>query len=274
MTKANILNLLLLAVVIILAAIIFNTEQPDNKLARLTDVDPDSIRTIQIRHNDNSTTISRQDKDRWSITQPIIIGANNFRISSLLKLLNAPIHARYDRDELDPSTVGLADPVTRITFHKHDIAFGIINPATELRYIMKDGVIFTIEDVYFPMITSHFGTLVAFDLLPEDAVIEKIILPGQTIEKDDRGLWRNDIGSEADSIVTTVEHWSSVQAFGVHEYLQRKDLGEVSIYLKGSDMPVTFQITDNDPWLVLARPELGIEYHLEQKLYDQLIQPR
>jgi hypothetical protein len=274
MSKTNTLNLLLLVIVIGLAFIIYNSEQPDNQLQRLTTIDANTVEDIHIQHNTNSTRLSRLNQDRWSIIEPVIIEANNFRLSSLLKLINAPVHSQYSTDEIDLSAVGLNNSSTRIHFDDTEIIFGVINPATNLRYVMMGGSVFTIEDVFYPLISSHFGTLVSFDLLPDASVIEKLVLPKQTLERDEKGLWRSTIDSDSDSIVKTVQHWKDDQAFGVHEYLQRKDLGKISVYLKDRTEPVTFLITDTDPWLILTRPELGIEYHLDIKSYERLIEPR
>lgn len=278
MSKAGILNLLLLVIVVALGGLIVFSEQPDNRLQRLTTIDANTIRNITIRHNTNHTMIRKSGPDGWSITEPITIAANNFRISSLLKLLNAPVHARYPAGDIDLASVGLATvdldaSTTSVDFDEREITFGITNPATELRYVLMDGTVYTIEDVFFPLISSHFGTLVSFSLLPDSAIIDKIVLPGQTIDKDDKGRWHSDIDSSADQIVAIVDHWKTIQAFGVHEYLQREDHGTATIYLKDSMEPIIFHITDIDPWLVLARPELGIEYHLDKQFYQQLIDP-
>jgi len=55
--------------------------------------------------------------------------------------------------------------------------------------------------------------------------------------------------------------------------MQRKSLGDVFIYLK--DQPIiNYVITDTDPWLILARPELDLEYHLDIEAYKNLITPQ
>ena len=154
------------------------------------------------------------------------------------------------------------------------ISFGITNPATSLRYIRLNDSVYTIEDVYFPLISSHFGTLVSLNLLPDNITIEKLVLSNQTISKDDKGLWQSTIDITADNIITTIDNWKNTQAFGVHEYLDRENLGTVDIYITGEQQPVSYIITDIDPWLILARPELGLEYHLNIEAYDKLIAPQ
>jgi len=273
MNKLNILNLVLFIVVISLAFIIYFSEEESTRLELLTDIKPNDVNSIQIYHNNHSTSISRLDDTRWQITQPVSIAANNFRISSILKLINAPVHNKYTVSEIDLDKIGLAKPVTEVRFDETAIAFGTINPATDLRYVRMNDTIYTIEDVYYPLVSSHFSTLVSLNLLPAGSSIEKLVLSKQTISKDENGLWQSDADISADNIVRTLDHWKHNQAFGAHEFLQRGELGEVSIYLKNQPQPVRYIISDTDPWLILARPELGLEYHLETEAYDQLISP-
>jgi len=51
-------------------------------------------------------------------------------------------------------------------------------------------------------------------------------------------------------------------------------LGEIFIYRNNPDEIITYQITDTDPWLILARPEIGLEYHLDAEAYVTLIAPQ
>lgn len=273
MNKLNILNLVLFIVVISLAFIIYFSEEQDTRLKLLTDIKPNDISSIQIHHNNHSTSISRLDDSQWQITRPVSVAANNFRISSVLKLINAPIHSSYTLAEIDIDKIGLAQPVTTVQLDETTITFGIINPATNLRYVRMNDAVYTIEDVYFPLISSHFSTLVSLNLLPAGSSIERLVLTNQTISKDDNGLWQSDADISADNIVKILDHWQHNQAFGAHEFMQRDDLGEVAIHLQNRPQAIRYIISDTDPWLILARPELGLEYHLDKEAYEQLIEP-
>ena len=274
MSKKNILNLFLLLIVAGLAGIIYFSEQDEQKLALLSTLDSDDIKSITIKRNNSTTVITRQTDDLWRIEQPVKVDANTFRINSILKLLNAPVHARYSPSDIDLTAIGLDQATTTIAFDEQKITFGAINPATGLRYINYDNNIYTIEDVYYPLLSSHFGTLVSLDLLPHGSKVKKLILINQTIEKDEKARWQSNIKISADSIATIIDSWQSTQAFGVHDYLERETLGEVYIYIAGQSQAISFIITDIEPWLIIARPELGLEYHLDIEAYDQLITPQ
>lgn len=273
MLKKNILNLALLIFVIALASIIYFSEEKSTELNKLSSTNIADINDITIQHNQNTTRLIKQSDGHWQITQPVSIAANDFRIRSILKLVNAPVHKQYSTDEINLKKIGLNNPDTTIKFDGEEIAFGITNPATNLRYVKKSGHVYTIKDVYYPLLSSSFGTLVSLKLLPASSEITKLILINQTISKDEDNRWHSNIDISVDNINKTIENWQSAQAFGVHTYMQRKSLGEVFVYLKDQE-PISFIITDTDPWLIIARPEHGLEYHLDIKAYDQLITPQ
>jgi hypothetical protein len=274
MSKLSIINLFLFVIVVSLASLIYFSEEQSTQLDRLTDININHISSIKIQHNKNTTRINKQTDNQWQITQPVNIAANNFRINSILKLINAPVHSQYSIDEIDLEKTGLHDPSTIVQFNKQIIAYGITNPATNLRYIRLNNTVYTIEDAYYPLITSHFGTLVSLYLLPANSQINKLVLINQTISKNDKGLWQSSIDISADNINKTIDHWQQGQAFGVHQYLKRDELGEILIYLDNQQQAISYLITDIDPWLIIARPDIGLEYHLDVEAYDDLIAPQ
>ena len=275
MFKKNLLNIALLLITATLASIIYFSNETNTDLARLTKVDANSIHKIAISHNNNETTIINKTADsRWELSKPVSITANHFRISSILKLLNAPVHNQYSSDAIDLNKTGILASKTKISFDNISIKFGITNPVTNLRFVQLGNSVYTIEDVYYPLLSSHFGTLVSLNLLPANGAINKLILANQTIDKNPSELWQSNIDISADNINITIDHWQSIQAFGVHEYIERDVQGEVFIFLEKQAQAIHFIIKDTDPWLIIARPELGLEYHLEKEAYDKLIAPR
>lgn len=272
MTK-NTLNLILLAIVIALTAFIYFSEKKNTELERLTNIVPDSISSIIITRKNNTVTLSKQDNNQWEITQPTLVPANDFRITSLLKLINAPVHNKYSMNEIELNNIGLEATDTGIQFDQQMIYFGVINPITNLRYIRMNDSIYTIEDVYFPLINSHYSTLVSLNLLPSNSQIEKLTLLNQTIEQDENNRWQSSIGTSPDNVSKILDRWKNAQAFGVHKYMQRDNLGKIAVTLKSPNNIMRFVVTDKEPWLIIARPDIGLEYHLEIESYAQLIEP-
>ena len=113
----------------------------------------------------------------------------------------------------------------------------------------------------------------ARELIAADAVINKLVLPEQTLYRDENDLWHSSADIGPDAINETLHHWQHSQAFGVHNYMQRESLADISVYLAGDTEPVQFSVTDVDPWLIIARPDLDIEYHFNLEFYDRLLKP-
>ncbi len=276
MLKKNLLNLLLLIIVITLIYLVIHTKPENNRLDTLTHIQPETIKQIIIRHHGHTSKLIKRTEGKqtfWQFTQPINIAANNFRIKALLALLNAPVDAQYKTIKMNLQTIGLAHADTSIEFNQQRIQFGIINPLNGLRYILYHNRVYLIQDVFFPLINSNFSTLVALELLPHNSHIRKLVLPGQRIFKTAKGLWKSTLKQPTDAIINTLQQWQNIQAFGVHQYLPRASQGTIQVFLDTEKKPLIFQITSTRPWVILARPALHLEYHLDKKNSQQLFKP-
>ena len=126
-------------------------------------------------------------------------------------------------------------------------------------------------DQTYPLVSAQAASFVDLSLISERSNITTIKLPELNLSKDENGLWisipENKLNTE--QIQELVKQWRTVQAFSVHRYLQRKQLGNIDIYI--DNKPVSFIISDDDPWLIIARPDLNIEYHLDSSFKDKLL---
>jgi len=273
MQSRFIVNVILFVVVIVLIFnlyIVNNSSNTSNTI--LTDINPGEIKQISIRHNKRVTTL-KKDKDAWEMIEPINISADSFRVDTILKILQTPTYGSYITDGLDLDKYGLDQPTTTIKFDDIEISFGILNPVSNYRYVKTDKKISLIDDNFYPLLSSQIGTLVARTLLAEDAKVKKLVLPGQILELDKNNKWTSSRSMSADILVDTISSWKNDQAFGVHNYIERKSLGNIEVYLSNQTNPIIFKITDTEPWLVIARPDLDIEYHFNTEFYNRLIKP-
>ena len=275
MQSRALLNIVLLLFVAGLGGYVYFSSQQEQAAApqaRLVPLSAEQVTRINIEHNQRRIELQKSG-ERWRMLQPISIDANAFRIETLLKMLDMGSHARYPAGTLDLAKYGLADSSTSISFNDETIAFGIVNPVNEQRYVLAGGSIHLIEDHFYPLLSSQTGTLVARELIGGDADIEKLVLPEHTLYRDENGRWHSDPAISPDAINETLYHWQHSQAFGVHNYMPRDPLEEIRVYLAGNPEPVIFRVTDTDPWLIIARPELDIEYHFNLEFYDRLLRP-
>lgn len=274
MQSRTLLNFALLLLVALLGAYAYlgGQQQAPEQRSRLVQLTPDEVSRVEIAHNQRRIEL-RKDGERWRMLHPIDIDANAFRIDTLLNMLDTASHASYPAGTLDLEKYGLSDAATSISFNDETVYFGITNPINDYRYVRSGDSVHLIDDHFYPLLSSQTGTLVARELLGSDAEIERLELPGHTLYRDDNDRWHSDKELGGDAINETLYQWRSGQAFGVHNYMPRKSLGDVSVHLAGRTEPVRFIVTDRDPWLIIARPGLDLEYHFNPEFYDRLLNP-
>lgn len=273
MQSRLLVNLGLLLLVVALGYLVFTSNDKDSDAARvLTNIKAESINTITIRHNNRVTNIEKTN-GHWQITSPVNIAANDFRIGTILNLLSTASYADYAADSLEPGKYKLEPADTSITFNKLQIDFGMINPINNYRYVKVNNRVHLIDDHHYPLLSSQPGTLVARTLLPADSKINKLVLPEQTLALNSKEIWRSTKEISADAVVETLNNWRNTEAFGVHDYFERKSLGAIKVYIDNVYEPIQFFITDVDPWLIIARPDIKLEYHFNLELYDSLLRP-
>lgn len=275
MWSRSLLNIALFLFVALLAGYVYYSgqqEQVSSQKALLTQLTAEQITQIDIRHNQRHIEL-RKEGERWHMLRPIRVDANAFRIDTLLNMLDAVSHADYTATELDLNKYGLSDVSTSITFNNTRIDFGIVNPINDYRYVRSGDSVHLIDDHFYPLLSSQVGTLVARELISSNAEIVKLVLPGHRLHRDENDAWHSVENIGPDAINDTLYHWQNGQAFGVHNYMPRESLGDISVHLAGVAEPISFQVTDTDPWLIIARPDLDIEYHFNLEFHDRLLRP-
>lgn len=265
-------NLALFFLVIVLSVLTYKTNQQkiiDNTVAPLTKLNIATVSRIQI-NKQNRVTLIEKNNNVWRMTQPISVKANKFRIGSLLKLLTTNNYTQYDISDLDLAQFGLLDSTLNVQVDDINIVFGNINPINNKRYLLINNSMYLTDDNFFPLVNSQIGTLVDQKILADDIEITKIETDDFTLSKGDNNRWSSDSDLSPDDIVSIITHWKNAQAFGVHTYIERETLGEVVISFNAEVRAITFVITDKEPWLIIARPDLNLEYHFDDEMIAKL----
>lgn len=271
-SSRSLVNLFLL-LLLLAVYVIFSTEDEAPPAERLTQLQLDEISLIHIpRNNNNDIVIEKISDDSgqeiWQMQQPYSIKAHDFRVNTLLKLSQLPLEKSWSVDDLDLADYGLEPPRARIQFNQQKIAFGKTSPLNHQRYLLHNNKISLHADETYPLVSAQPASLVDLNLLPQADIISLNSSQLQ-LHQNDAGRWQSNQQLTADQIQTILQQWKNAQAFAVHAYMPRKQLGKISIQL--AQQTIEFEITDDDPWLILARPELGIEYHLDAALKNRLL---
>jgi hypothetical protein len=272
--QRTLINLALLLVVAGLA--LFIAFAPDEEapldLEPLSDENPRAVSRIGLKPAAGTSIELRRVDGVWHLVDPIRIAANDFRIKSLVQVLEAPVHARMDAAPEQLARFGLAPPQARILLDDKEVLFGDTEPIHGRRYLLYDGKVVLVDDAFFSHIRSSAANYVNLALLGRDPSPQSFVLPGIRLYRD-AGNWRLDSDDEnvgADSISILVDTWRHAQATTVRPYEQSLDWNDV-IRIELADGDLRFDLAHTEYELILGRPELGIQYHLTKAAGARLL---
>ena len=271
MNSRSLINIALLIIIVALASfIMWNNNDNSYLKLKLTDLDKSEIKTITIPR-DKGDIVIKLSSSGWLIKKHYNAPAHDFRINQLLNLTQMIAENSYDIDELDLSKFDLSPSDTTIIFNNAVLEFGKLNPVSLMRYVKSDNKLYLVKENMYPLIRSQPSSFISLSLLPESSTIKSIALPEFTLIKDTGKHWTTtpDQKSGADAIQSFIQQWQQAKAFGVHAYMERKHLGHIRIEL--ANELITYEVTDDAPWLILARKDLDLEYHLDKSQIPMLL---
>lgn len=268
MNKRTILNLVLLTGIVVLALLAWF--KPGIKKSPveppLTTLKAADIRSIEIERHGTDTVKLQRDNAHWQMLAPRQLAADEYLINPLLKSLGDPTISHFAAGKSQLGQYGLADPQLRLHLNNTEIDFGDTEPLEGHRYVKVGDTVYLTDGSLFYRLSHDALWWVDKALLPANAHITALQLPNATLTLKD-GKWQlapanPDIS--ADSIQKLVDAWHDARAQDVVVPEHGKSAGEVAIELAGESAPVRFEILKNPDFLVLVRPDLNLEYRLEQ----------
>jgi hypothetical protein len=277
MNSRTLLNLLLLLLVVGLSAFIYQRQSQHQPAHHLTRLQADDIHSIVIPRSKGDIVLEKID-GHWQMQSPYQLRAHEFRIERLIDMATAEADRPYDSQDLELETFGIDKHSSSIRFNDTTIRYGNTSPLSNKRYVLVNKQLYLIDDQLYPLINSQPSSFADLALLDSSQHISAIELPELRIFKNEKGSWQaerknhSEAPLDADSLQTLVENWQSAQAFGVHAYMQRKQLGRIELHLTDNTI-IELIISDTSPWLILGRPRLGIEYHFDKSFNERLLKP-
>lgn len=229
----------------------------------LTDIDPESIHVIRIERRDLDGIIFQKQGDHWEMQSPFNLPANPSRIKVMLKLLQAHSYDHFSAADNDLTPFMLAVPVVSIILNDTRIAFGDTNPLEEkLRYVLIKDTVHIINDSLFHQLQASATFFLDSKLIPRDANIKAIQLPGLNIEKSEDGK----LSGTHHQIINA---WNQAESISVRKYEEIEPIDTIIQELTSGEI-IEFVIVSNRPNLILARPDKGIQYHISSNVSDNL----
>ena len=277
MTSRNLLNLVLLGIVAVLVlVVVFEPgKEPDKDKIKLTALVKDAVKKIQIQRVGKEDIQFEKLNNVWHMTSPYQLPANDFRIDSILRLVETESHSQHDITKLKKANFKLDKPGVTVTFDdKVSVAFGGNEPLKHRRYVQVENTLHLISDTVYYHINGKPTALVSLQLLPKDIAIKAIQLPDHKLELKD-GRWQienepKDMASDA--VTQLLNEWKLAQALDVVAAKDQPGKEQVKIFIDGQDQPIVFSIVKRKPDFVLLREDKGVQYQLTEDSAERLLQ--
>jgi len=276
MRSRLLLNLFLFLVVIGLVLFLSRTTNDVNEQdIVLTSLDPNSINKIKIIRRDLEEIYFSKQGNQWMIQTPYEIAANNMRINTILKLLQAHSYTQLDSNDVELNRFLLDDPVVSIQFDDTKIDFGDTSPIgkDKLRYVLLNNIVHLINDSLYQQLLTNASFFISPKLIPEESNIKALHLLKHDILLVD-GIWKIDPNMDigTDDIIAVLNAWRNAEAITVRKFI-RGDIKEKITIELDQTQAIEFLVVSPLPNLVLARPEFNVQYHISsyeaEKLYPK-----
>lgn len=278
MKKSTLTNLFLLLVVVALALLAIyepGIEEPKEQPALLS-LERGAIEHILIRRQGQPTIeLARGPLGEWQLLQPLKAAADDYRIDSLLRIADTKSLSRFTMEKGGLADYELDKPRVVLELNNTTrIAFGAQSPLDHRRYVRlddSDTVQLINDTLYYHLIGAYPGYINKRPL-PGDASIQALTLPQLSLQwQEERWQVMPEPESySADQITHLLDNWKYASALSVEEY-DGKEGEPVTITLKGREAPLEFLLTAREPDLILARPDLGIQYHFPAESGDEML---
>ncbi len=254
MSKRWLINYVLIILVVVFTYIgnKYNVQpgyQPGNRVSQLN---PQDITQVSIQTADKTIRL-RKSETRWQIEDPIQWYANNIAVERIIGIVNSQTDSHLPSNEIDISTLGLQFPSAVLTLNQTEFVFGITNNIGKRRYILTEGKVFLIDDRHLPFITQGLTGLLDRRLLPPALSINSITLGSQILDSETRA------------------NWQSLDAKHIQAYKPGATPQQKSIATLDNEGQIEFYLLSIAPEIVIARPDLGLQYHFGKNSYYQLL---
>jgi len=275
MRSRLLLNLVLVLIIIGLALLVIYEpgKQPEPSLPKLTGLKPQDVSTIHIERTTAGPISLYKQQGVWYMREPYRLPANDYRVQSLLRLLQTDSHAQHDLSKLNPAKYGLDKPRATITFNdKLKIAFGNTESLSKQRYVQIGNILHLIVDTFYYQAASPATGYASHAILPTGKITDLQLPDMQLTLKD--GQWQLQPPREdrsADVLTELIDNWQSAQAIQLKPF-EDKVLPKTNIQvsLEGQKQPIRYTLQKHDDEIILLRHDVKMRYYISEDTRNQL----
>lgn len=272
--QRNVLNMMLGVAAIGLGAAVLYSQKKDVKGPPLTPLAVEAINHIRIDHPGSPVIELTKTSSVWSLVAPVKVEADPFEVNGVLAVASLEAQTTLDPAQVALKELKLDPPQYTVTLNDQKLDFGGEEPIQFRRYIRTNGKIVLVSDPPSAALDADYSDLVVKTLLPAGADIQSIELPDLTIRKrDDAKGWTLSHGGEdatSDSKQKLVDAWKNARA--LWNAAAPADAKGDRIKVTTKTGAIEFIVTQREPQLILARPDLGVSYTLSAEVMKEMLQ--
>ena len=274
LSKRWVVNALLIALIVglSLAGVFFEPSATVEKKPAISQLTADEVDTIEIETGDLQLRLQRVN-DGWEIESPINWPAQITNVRRLLSILKIEADALSDAADVDLNALGLQQPKVSMRFNGIPLFFGATNNIGGRRYVMLNEKLYLLPDVHLVFVNQGLAGLADRRLLPGPSGIVSLRLPDLEISLDEDNRWRSNqaIEFQQSSLLRLVDNWRTLQATRISNFdLELPPRQLIEIKLANGEV-IEFLLMSEDPEIIIAHPNLGLQYHFRRDYRDQLI---
>jgi hypothetical protein len=246
-----------------------STTQPKNSI---TSLKPQDIYSVIIESADNKLVL-RKSSNQWGFEKPIQWPANNTSLERLISIVTSESNTRLSAEQIDLSKFGLQLPKAILTLDDTRVLFGATNNIGERRYIMIGSTVYLLPDLHLHFINQGISGLIDRRLLPGSVPLKSLGLAKFNLSKNSDGTWQVDMLTDtlAEQLKTLANNWQALEAGNIKNF-DKTGTAEQKIVAGLQDgSNIEFFIMSTRPEIVIARPDLGVQYHFSEKQYYDLL---
>lgn len=269
--KRSHLNLVLLAVAGGLGAAVWFAQETVEKGPPLTALQQDAITRIAVEHPGKPAIRLEKKDGAWHLTAPVQSETDKYEIGGILSLADLEVKSKLDAG-VDRAALELDPPKYTVTLDDTRIALGGAEPIKYRRYVESGGVIGLVDDPPSAALDADYSDLVSKAVVPEQASLKKIELPGLVLEKNAEGIWSSPQQGEATAaqVAQLADAWKTARALWNAAEPPEGSTGDAVRLTLDDGRVIELIVQARDPQLVLASKALGVRYTLSKVLDAEL----
>ncbi len=273
-SKRWIINYVLVVLIVVFTYVgnRFDVETGYQPQQGIINLKPAEVNSIAIDTADRSLKLQREGSG-WRLTSPIQWPASNINVKRLLDIVNREAESRLAANEIDLATIGLQFPRAILSLNDIQVLFGETNNIGERRYLMIGSTVFLLPDLHLPFISQGLVGFVDRRLLPRGLELIELRLPAFELTRNAENTWQlgNADGFDQDKIDQLIANWQVLEATRVDLYNSAAIPRQIIEALLANGNTHEFFVLSIDPQIIIAHPQIGLQYYFDKNLYYQLL---